>query len=100
MTGEGGPAGALGEAGAAGEGHAPVPMPPKLVLTEEQIGLLRREGEVRPVAVGEVLFREGDRGYDFIVILAGGWRSWITRPTPNGNWRPGMRGSSSLSLAC
>jgi thioredoxin reductase (NADPH) len=46
-------------------------MPPKLVLTEEQIGLLRREGEVRPVAVGEVLFREGDRGYDFIVILAG-----------------------------
>ena len=71
MTGEGGPAGALGEAGAAGEGHAPVPMPPKLVLTEEQIGLLRREGEVRPVAVGEVLFREGDRGYDFIVILAG-----------------------------
>src|SRR5262249_59215385 len=71
MTGEGGPAGGLGEAGAAGEGHAPVPMPPKLVLTEEQIGLLRREGEVRPVAVGEVLFREGDRGYDFIVILAG-----------------------------
>src|SRR5215813_6747091 len=71
MTGEGGPADTLGEAGAVGEGHAPVPMPPKLVLTEEQIGLLRREGEVRPVAVGEVLFREGDRGYDFIVILAG-----------------------------
>src|SRR5262245_61567675 len=71
MTGEGGPAGALGETGAVGEGHAPVPMPPKLVLTEEQIGLLRSEGEVRPVAVGEVLFREGDRGYDFIVILAG-----------------------------
>jgi len=71
MTGEGGPAGARGETGAVGEGHAPVPMPPKLVLTEEQIGLLRGEGEVRPVAVGEVLFREGDRGYDFIVILAG-----------------------------
>jgi thioredoxin reductase (NADPH) len=46
-------------------------MPPKLRLTEEQIGLLRREGEVRRVAAGEVLFREGDRGYDFIVILAG-----------------------------
>ena len=71
MTGEGGPAGAVGETGAVGEGHAPVPMPPKLVLTEEQIGLLRSEGEVRPVAVGDVLFREGDRGYDFIVILAG-----------------------------
>src|SRR5215831_19039062 len=40
-------------------------------LTEEQIGLLRREGEVRRVAAGEVLFREGDRSYDFIVILAG-----------------------------
>lgn len=48
-----------------------VPMPPKLRQTEEQIGLLRREGEVRRVAAGEVLFREGDRGYDFIVILAG-----------------------------
>ena len=46
--------------------------PPQLRLTEEQIGLLRREGEVRPVAAGEVLFREGDRSYDFIVILAGG----------------------------
>jgi len=40
-------------------------------LTEEQIGLLRREGEVREVAPGDVLFREGDRGYDFMVILAG-----------------------------
>jgi CRP-like cAMP-binding protein len=48
-----------------------VPMPPKLRLTKEQIGLLRREDEVRRVAAGEVLFREGDRGYDFIVILAG-----------------------------
>jgi len=42
-----------------------------LRLTDEQIALLRREGEVRQVAAGEVLFREGDRGYDFIVILAG-----------------------------
>src|SRR5215831_6650340 len=40
-------------------------------LTEEQIGLLRREGQVRRAAAGEVLFREGDRGYDFIVILSG-----------------------------
>ena len=42
-----------------------------LRLTDEQIGLLRREGEVRQVAPGDVLFREGDRGYDFMVILAG-----------------------------
>jgi len=40
-------------------------------LTGDQISLLRREGEVRPVAAGDVLFREGDRGYDFLVILAG-----------------------------
>jgi thioredoxin reductase (NADPH) len=44
---------------------------PNVWLTDEQIELLRGEGEVRPTAAGEVLFREGDRGYDFIVILAG-----------------------------
>jgi thioredoxin reductase (NADPH) len=44
---------------------------PNVWLTDEQIELLRREGEVRPTVAGEVLFREGDRGYDFIVILAG-----------------------------
>jgi len=49
----------------------PVPLPPELRLTEEQISLLHREGQVRRVAIGEVLFREGDRGYDFIVILSG-----------------------------
>jgi len=49
----------------------PVPLPPELRLTEEQISLLHREGQVRRVATGEVLFREGDRGYDFIVILSG-----------------------------
>jgi CRP-like cAMP-binding protein len=49
----------------------PVPLPPVLRLTEEQIALLRREGQVRRVTAGEVLFAEGDRGYDFIVILSG-----------------------------
>jgi len=44
---------------------------PNVWLTDEQIELLRGEGEVRQTAAGEVLFREGDRGYDFIVILAG-----------------------------
>jgi hypothetical protein len=34
----------------------------ELRLTEGQIALLRREGEVRPAVVGEVLFREGDYG--------------------------------------
>jgi thioredoxin reductase (NADPH) len=33
--------------------------------------VLRRFGEVRPTVAGEVLFREGDWGYDFIVILSG-----------------------------
>src|SRR5262249_34083829 len=68
---EGGPAGPLGQGPAANERHAPVADPPELRLTEEQIGLLRREGEVRRVAAGDGLFREGDRGYDFIPILAG-----------------------------
>jgi thioredoxin reductase (NADPH) len=40
-------------------------------LTAEQIAMLEPEGEVRPTVAGEVLFREGDRGYDFIVILSG-----------------------------
>lgn len=41
------------------------------VLSDEQITLLRRYGEVRPTVVGQELFRGGDRGYDFIVILSG-----------------------------
>jgi thioredoxin reductase (NADPH) len=40
-------------------------------LTDDQIALLSAEGEIRRTSAGEVLFREGDRGYDFIVILAG-----------------------------
>jgi thioredoxin reductase (NADPH) len=61
----------MGECAEASQGHPPDAALPALRLTEQQIGLLRREGQVRPVAAGEVLFREGDRGYDFIVILAG-----------------------------
>jgi thioredoxin reductase (NADPH) len=70
MPSEGGLTGPLSDGAAAGEGHTPA-APPALRLTDEQIGLLRREGEVRRVAAGEILFAEGDRGYDFIVILAG-----------------------------
>src|SRR5215468_3714579 len=71
MAGKGGPADSVGRDLAANEGHAHAAEVPDMRLTEDQIGLLRREGEARRVAAGEVLFREGDRGYDFIVILAG-----------------------------
>jgi thioredoxin reductase (NADPH) len=71
MPSEGGLTGPLSEGAVAHQGHPPEAALPALRLTEEQIGLLRREGEVRPVAAGEVLFREGDRTYEFIVILAG-----------------------------
>src|SRR5215472_860697 len=67
MASEGGP----GEGAAADGGYTPAASQVKLRLTEEQIGLLRHEGEVRRVAAGEVLFSEGNRGYDFIVILSG-----------------------------
>ena len=50
---------------------SPVLSLPEVRLTGEQIDLLRGYGEVRPTVAGEVLFREGDRSYDFIVILAG-----------------------------
>jgi CRP-like cAMP-binding protein len=40
-------------------------------LNAEQLVLLRRYGQERPTAAGQVLFREGDRGYDFIVVLSG-----------------------------
>ena len=53
---------------------APVPPVDQLVaprLTAAQVALLGRYGEVRPVAAGQVLFREGDRDYEFMVILSG-----------------------------
>ncbi len=40
-------------------------------LAEDQIGFLKRYGEVRKIEPGQILFREGDRSYDFIVILEG-----------------------------
>jgi thioredoxin reductase (NADPH) len=71
MAAEGPSAGPFGQGRPANERRAPVAGPPDLRLTGDQVDLLRREGEVRPVVAGEVLFREGDRGYDFIVILSG-----------------------------
>jgi thioredoxin reductase (NADPH) len=40
-------------------------------LNAEQRGRLRAVGQVRPVEPGEVLFREGDAGYDFFAIESG-----------------------------
>jgi thioredoxin reductase (NADPH) len=40
-------------------------------LTDEQLALLAPHGRVQPIAVGDVLFREGDLGYDFMVLLEG-----------------------------
>ena len=40
-------------------------------LTDAQIELLARHGEVRPTAEAEVLFREGDETYDVMVVLEG-----------------------------
>src|SRR5262249_7864980 len=40
-------------------------------LDGEQLALLRRYGQERPTSAGQVLFREGDRAYDFIVVLSG-----------------------------
>jgi thioredoxin reductase (NADPH) len=58
-----------------GAGFAPLldPEDPALFpkLTEAQMELLARRGEVRPTAAGEVLFREGDETYDAMVVREG-----------------------------
>jgi thioredoxin reductase (NADPH) len=41
------------------------------VMNAVQLALLSRYGNERPTAVGQVLFSEGDRAYDFIVVLSG-----------------------------
>src|SRR5260221_8118474 len=40
-------------------------------LSSAQIAALRRWGHVRPIAPGDVLFQEGDRGFSFYVVLEG-----------------------------
>jgi thioredoxin reductase (NADPH) len=49
----------------------PVPGSLEARLTAAQIDLLRSHGAEHATTRGEVLFREGDRSYDFVVILAG-----------------------------
>jgi thioredoxin reductase (NADPH) len=46
-------------------------LPASEKLSPAQMSMLRHLGEVRPTVAGEVLFREGDRSYDFVVILSG-----------------------------
>ena len=57
--------------GPAGGADFPASAQPNPVLTEEQISRLRAEGEVRPIEAGQVLFGEGDRACEFIVVLEG-----------------------------
>jgi thioredoxin reductase (NADPH) len=40
-------------------------------LTESQLARFRAVGTVRAVATGDVLFKEGDRSYDFFVVESG-----------------------------
>jgi thioredoxin reductase (NADPH) len=40
-------------------------------LSDEQIAALEEYGTRRPVSTDEVLFREGDQSYDFVVVLQG-----------------------------
>jgi thioredoxin reductase (NADPH) len=49
-------------------GSDPYLSPP---VDAEQLALLCRYGQERPTTAGQVLFREGDRAYDFIVVLSG-----------------------------
>jgi thioredoxin reductase (NADPH) len=89
--------GTSGEGAADGPAKRPAADMVELRLTGEQIALLRREGEVRPVAAGEILFREGDRGYDFIVILTGRVAIVDHQAGTDGSWRPGGRETLSPS---
>jgi thioredoxin reductase (NADPH) len=45
--------------------------PPSPTLSPSQLTTLRELGEERTAEIGEVLYRVGDRGYPFIVILEG-----------------------------
>jgi CRP-like cAMP-binding protein len=40
-------------------------------LTDAQLAAIAARAERRPTRVGDVLFHEGDTGYDFFVVAAG-----------------------------
>jgi thioredoxin reductase (NADPH) len=48
-----------------------VPIPASPVLSASQLATLRERGEERSAAVGDILFRVGDRRYPFIAIVEG-----------------------------
>src|SRR5438128_253858 len=43
----------------------------RVVLSEPQLEVLRRYGAEQRVAIGDLLFRDGDETYDLIVLLEG-----------------------------
>src|ERR1051325_2743543 len=49
----------------------PTEDPAAPTLTDAQLAVLARFGERRPIAVGDVLYAEGDAAYDFFVVLSG-----------------------------
>jgi thioredoxin reductase (NADPH) len=55
----------------AGGSATPAESPLNARLSAGHLDLLRPHGQERVTARGELLFREGDRSYDFMVILAG-----------------------------
>jgi CRP-like cAMP-binding protein len=52
-------------------------------LTDDQLAVLERFGTRLPVAAGEVLYRPGDSGYGFHVVLSGAV-AIVGRPGPGG----------------
>jgi thioredoxin reductase (NADPH) len=48
-----------------------MPLPPSPTLSASQLDTLRQLGEERTAAIGDVLYRVGDRSYPFIAILEG-----------------------------
>ena len=71
-------------------------------LSEGQIAMLLGRGDRRTTKVGDVLYREGDRPYDFVVVLEGkvavveGYES----PGRAGGGLCTGRGDSSARSAC
>jgi thioredoxin reductase (NADPH) len=58
-------------------------------LTEDQITVLRDRGEVREVAAGQSLFRQGDAACDFFVVLEG--EVELAEPRGDGHRTIGVR---------
>ena len=66
-------------------------------LQAAHLALLRRCGQERPTTAGQVLFREGDRAYEFIVVLSGAVTMVNHEAGWCGNWPPSARVGSCPS---